>query len=144
MSDAPLEPTDENLMKFVFGDEVSSKHLRAAMQSPAATQYNQIISPTNQPLWQRRVVPLRTTVLFNFAILASINRPHEMFTRILGLLRGGVSVEEIQEVIMHIGFYVGNPAGVDATVALHEAMENLQERGIPFRETAFPREDDHV
>jgi hypothetical protein len=40
-------------------------------------------------------------------------------------------------VIMHIGFYVGNPAGVEATVSLHEAMENLTERGISFRTTAF-------
>jgi alkylhydroperoxidase/carboxymuconolactone decarboxylase family protein YurZ len=137
VADAPLEPTDENLMKFVFGDEVSSKRMREGMSSPAAEHYNQVVSPANQPLWKRRVVPLRSTVLFNLAILASINRPHELYTRILGLLRGGVSVEEIQEVIMHIGFYVGNPAGVEATVSLHEAMENLTERGISFRTTAF-------
>ena len=137
MSDEALEPTDENLMKHVFGDEVSSARMREAMQSPVASEYNKVISQANQPLWQRRVVPLRSTVLFNLAILASINRPHELYTRILGLLRGGISVEEIQEVIMHIGFYVGNPAGVEATVSLHEATQNLTERGIPFRQTPF-------
>jgi alkylhydroperoxidase/carboxymuconolactone decarboxylase family protein YurZ len=126
------EPTDEQLMQFVFGDEVSSARMRVAMQSPAATVYNQVVSPTNRPLWARRVLPLKTTVLVNLAILACLNRPHELFTRILGLLRAGITVQEIQEVILHVGFYVGNPAGVEATVTLHEAMENLTERGIAF------------
>jgi len=136
MSDELPQPTDENLMKFVFGDEVSSKHLREAMSSPAATSYNQVISQANGPLWARRVLPLKTTVMFNLAILGSINRPNELFTRIVGLLRGGISVEEIQEVIMHIGFYVGNPAGVEATATLQDAMVNLDERGIPYRHAA--------
>jgi 4-carboxymuconolactone decarboxylase len=128
------EPTDENIMRYVFGDEVSSKHLREAMTSPAAQLYNQIVSRTNAPIWERRVLPLRTTVMFNLAILACLNRPRELYTRVVGLLRGGISVEEIQEVFLHIGFYVGNPAGVEATAALHDAMENLRERGIPFRD----------
>jgi 4-carboxymuconolactone decarboxylase len=81
------------------------------------------------------VLPLRTIVLVNLGILASLNRPRELYTRVVGLLRGGVSVEEIQEVFLHIGFYCGNPAGVEATSALHEAMEDLQARGIAFRET---------
>jgi alkylhydroperoxidase/carboxymuconolactone decarboxylase family protein YurZ len=41
-------------------------------------------------------------------------------------------VEEIQEVMLHVAFYAGNPAGVEAIVALHEAMENPTQRGIAF------------
>jgi alkylhydroperoxidase/carboxymuconolactone decarboxylase family protein YurZ len=129
---AATEPTDEQLMQFVFGDEVSSARMREAMGGPAARVYNQVVSPTNRPLWARRVLPLKTTVLVNLAILACLNRPHELFTRVLGLLRAGISVQEIQEVFLHIGFYVGNPAGVEASVTLHEAMTNLTERGISF------------
>ncbi|MBV9661751.1 MAG: carboxymuconolactone decarboxylase family protein [Acidimicrobiales bacterium] len=136
MADEALEPTDENLMMFVFGDEVSSKRMREAMTGPAASTYNQIVSPTNGPLWARRILPVKTTVLMNLAILACLNRPHELYTRVVGLLRGGISVEEIQEVFLHIGFYVGNPAGVEASVTLHEAMEYLNSRGIAFREKA--------
>ena len=134
MSQDLPEPTDENIMKFVFGDEVSSKHLREVMTGPAASSYNQVVSVVNTPLWSRRVLPVQTTVLVNLAILAGLNRPHELYTRVVGLLRGGISVEQIQEVFMHIGFYCGNPAGVEATGALHDAMVNLQERGIPYRE----------
>ena len=74
-------------------------------------------------------------LLVPLAILAGLNRPNELFTRVVGLLRGGISVEQIQEVFLHIGFYCGNPAGVEATAALHDAMKNLHERGIAFRET---------
>ena len=135
MSQELPTPTDENLMKFVFGDEVSSAHLREVMTGPAASTYNKVVSPTNALLWARRVLPIETTVLVNLAILAGLNRPHELYTRVVGLLRGGISVEQIQEVFLHIGFYCGNPAGVEATVTLHDAMKNLQERGIAYRET---------
>ena len=135
MSQELPAPTEENLMKFVFGDEVSSAHLREVMSGPAANSYNKVVSPANGPLWARRVLPLETTVLVNLAILAGLNRPNELFTRVVGLLRGGISVEQIQEVFLHIGFYCGNPAGVEATGALHDAMKNLQERGIAYRET---------
>lgn len=133
MSELP-EPTDENLMSFVFGDEVAAKHLREVMTSEVAETYNSIVSQANANIWKRRVLPLRTTVLVNLAILASLNRPRELYNRCLGLLRGGVAVEEIQEVFLHIGFYVGNPAGVEATAALYDAMTDLRERGIPFRD----------
>jgi alkylhydroperoxidase/carboxymuconolactone decarboxylase family protein YurZ len=142
MSDAqqtePNEPTDENIMKFIFGDEVSSAHARAAVRGPAASAYREVIMPINGTLWARPSVPLRARALMNLAILGTLNRPHEFYTRILGLLRGGISVEEIQEVILHLGYYTGNPSGVEATVSLHEAMTNLDERGIPYRMTPAP------
>ena len=121
-------------MSFVFGDEVVSAHLREVMTSELAETYNEVVSPTNRRLWERRVLPLETAVLVNLAILACLNRPRELYIRCVGLLRGGVSVEEIQEVFLHIGFYVGNPAGVEAMSALHEAIESLNERGIAFRD----------
>ena len=135
MSEEVPIPTEASLMSFVFGDEVSSAHLREVMSGPAASTYNEIVSPTNRPIWARRVLPLETTGLVNLAILACLNRPRELYTRVLGLLRGGISVQQIQEVFLHIGFYVGNPAGVEATAALHDAMKNLHERGIAYRES---------
>jgi 4-carboxymuconolactone decarboxylase len=132
MTDQPLRPTDENILEFVMGDDVSRKRMRDAATGPAGTTYQEVISPTTRAIWDRRVLPVRTTALMNLAILACLNRPHELFTRTLGLLRGGISVEEIQEVILHVGFYAGNPAGVEAIVSLHEAMESLTQRGIAF------------
>jgi alkylhydroperoxidase/carboxymuconolactone decarboxylase family protein YurZ len=135
MEQAVPEPTDENLLEWVMGDDISSKRMLDAMSGPAGSPYRERTNSTVSSLWARRVLPVKTTVLMNLAILACLNRPHELFTRTLGLLRGGISVAEIQEVILHVGFYVGNPAGVEASVTLHEAMESLTRRGIPFRLT---------
>jgi alkylhydroperoxidase/carboxymuconolactone decarboxylase family protein YurZ len=132
---APLRPTDENLMRFVFGDELSARHLREAVAGPAGSAYGEVVNSLTEPLWARRILPLKTTVLVNLAILATLNRPQELYTRIVGLLRGGVSVEEIKEVILHIGFYAGNPAGVEATVSLHDAMGYLDSQGIAYHQT---------
>jgi 4-carboxymuconolactone decarboxylase len=130
------DPTDENLIAFVFGDEVTRSAFRTPMTSSAADTYNEIVmNPVNGPLWERRVLPVKTTVLVNLAILATLNRPHELFARVVGLLRGGVSVQEIKEVFLHIGFYAGNPAGVEATKALYEAMQHMKEQGALFRES---------
>ena len=128
------ERTEESVMKFVFGDEVSSAHLQEVMSSNLAQTYNEVVSGTTRRLWGRRVLPLDTIVLMNLAILACLNRPRELYTRCVGLLRGGVSVDEINEVFLHIGFYVGNPAGVEAMAALYEAIEDLDQRGISYRE----------
>jgi 4-carboxymuconolactone decarboxylase len=135
MEPAAPEPTDENLLEWVMGDEVSKKRMLDAMSGPAGSPYRERTDAAVSSLWARKVLPVKTTVLVNLAILACLNRPHELFTRTLGLLRGGISVAEIQEVIMHVGFYAGNPAGVEASVTLHEAMESLTQRGIPFRMT---------
>jgi alkylhydroperoxidase/carboxymuconolactone decarboxylase family protein YurZ len=132
MTDATPVPNDERLLHWVMGDETSRTRMLEAMSGPAGTAYHEVIGPTVAVLWGRRILPVRTTVLMNLAILACLNRPHELYTRTLGLLRGGISVEEIQEVFLHVNFYAGNPAGVEAGVALHQAMQSLTERGIPF------------
>jgi 4-carboxymuconolactone decarboxylase len=135
MEHAAPEPTDENLLRWVMGDDLSRKRMLDAMSGPAGSPYQERTSSAVSSLWARRVLPVKTTVLMNLAILACLNRPHELYTRTVGLLRGGISVAEIQEVIMHVGFYAGNPAGVEASVTLHEAMASLTQRGIPFHLT---------
>jgi 4-carboxymuconolactone decarboxylase len=135
MEHSAPESTDENLLEWVMGDDVSRKRMLDAMTGPAGRPYRERTSSAVSSLWDRNVLSVKTPVLMNLAILACLNRPHELFTRTLGLLRGGISVAEIQEVIMHVGFYAGNPAGVEASVTSHEAMESLTQRGIPFRMT---------
>jgi alkylhydroperoxidase/carboxymuconolactone decarboxylase family protein YurZ len=128
-------PGDDDLRKWMMGDETTNTRMGEAVRGPAGTAYMEVVMPVNTPLWERRIIPLKTTALVNLAILACLNRPHELYGRTLGLLRGGISVAEIQEVFLHIGFYVGNPAGVEATVSLHEAIQSLESRGIEFRWT---------
>lgn len=130
---APSVPySDELLARNVMGDDLSRNRMVTALDGPAGIPYRQVLSPSVAKVWDRRVIPIRTAALLNLAILATLHRPHEIYTRMIGLLRSGVSVAEIQEVILHIGLYVGMPTGVETTVILHEAMQSLTDRGIPF------------
>jgi 4-carboxymuconolactone decarboxylase len=129
-------PTYESLRANVFGDENSSRRMRLAGQA-VGQPYNAVVNVVNGPLWSRQELPYRTTVLLNFAILGVLNRPHELYGRAVGLLRGGISVQEIQEVNMHIGVYAGNPAGVEANVTLHEATQYLEQEGVAYREEPY-------
>ena len=132
MPGEPPEPSEENIRDWVMGDETTTARMMEASTGLAGTTYREILSPTVPKVWGRTVLPAKTMALMNLAILCTLYRPFEMRTRMLGMLRGGISVEEIQEVILMVGCYVGMPTGVEATVTLHEVMENLNERGIPF------------
>jgi alkylhydroperoxidase/carboxymuconolactone decarboxylase family protein YurZ len=135
MPEEAPKPTDERIHEWVMGDETSRTRMQVAGAGSAGETQREVIGSRPHDIWDRRVLPIRTMALMNLAILASINRPYELYTRTLGLLRGGISVEEIREVFLHVTIYVGNPAGVEAIVALHQAIESLKERGIPFNET---------
>jgi alkylhydroperoxidase/carboxymuconolactone decarboxylase family protein YurZ len=127
-----LVATDEHLAKSIMGDAISRERSSAALSGIAGTAFSEALIPVVPKIWDRRVLPLRTTALVNLAILACLNRPHELRIRMVGLLRGGVSVAEIQEVLLHVGLYAGMPAGLEATVALHETIEDLSQRDVAF------------
>jgi alkylhydroperoxidase/carboxymuconolactone decarboxylase family protein YurZ len=128
--------SDEKLAQTVMGDDLSRHRMHAALHGPAGIPYMQVMGPNIGKVWDTGILPIRTAGLVNLAILATLHRPHEIYTRIVGLLLGGVSVAEIQGVLLHVGFYAGMPTGVEAIVLLQEAMQNLTERGIPFNREA--------
>jgi 4-carboxymuconolactone decarboxylase len=77
-------------------------------------------------LWNREALPRKTRSLINIALLAVLNRPHELKAHVKGALRNGCSKEEIREVLLHIGVYAGVPAAVDG---FRNAREALKEAG---------------
>lgn len=65
-------------------------------------------------VWGQEVLPLRTRSLLNLAMLAALNRPHEFAVHVRGALRNGVSVAEVQAVLLQVAVYAGMPAGLEA------------------------------
>lgn len=65
-------------------------------------------------VWGREGLPRKTRSLLNLAMIAALNRPHELKMHVAGALRNGVSREEIREVFLQVAIYCGIPAGVDA------------------------------
>jgi 4-carboxymuconolactone decarboxylase len=65
-------------------------------------------------LWGRPTLDRKTRSTINLAMLAALNRPHELKAHVRGALRNGLSRTEIREILLHVVIYCGVPAGVDS------------------------------
>lgn len=65
-------------------------------------------------VWSRSALPPKTRSLLNLAMLTALNRQHEFAVHVRGALRNGVTVEELQEVLLQTAVYVGAPAALEA------------------------------
>jgi 4-carboxymuconolactone decarboxylase len=65
-------------------------------------------------VWSRDGLDRRTRSLLNLAMLTALNRPHEFSVHVRGALRNGVTVAEIQEVLLQTAVYCGAPAALES------------------------------
>jgi len=65
-------------------------------------------------IWTREGLPRKTRSMLNLAMLATLNRPHELELHIRGAMRNGCTRDEIREVLLQVAIYAGIPAGVDS------------------------------
>ena len=79
-------------------------------------------------VWGREGLDKRTRSLLNLAMIATLNRPHELRLHIAGALRNGVTREEIREVFMQVAIYAGVPAGVDSFRAAREVFAQIDQK----------------
>ena len=77
-------------------------------------------------VWNRPALPRPTRSLVTLAMLAALRAPQEIKTHVLGALRNGCSVAEIQEVFLQAAVYCGAPAGIEAFRAAKEVIEAWQ------------------
>ena len=70
--------------------------------------------------WARRdaagelTLPKKTRSFLNLAMLAAINRPHELEIHVRGAINNGVTKAEMKEIFLHVAVYAGAPALLDA------------------------------
>jgi 4-carboxymuconolactone decarboxylase len=74
-------------------------------------------------VWGRPGLPKKTRSMLNLAMLAALNRPHELKLHVRGALTNGVSREEIAEVLLQVAIYCGVPAAVDSFRTAREALK---------------------
>lgn len=77
-------------------------------------------------VWGRDTLPKKTRSMLNLAMIAALNRPHELKMHVKGALRNGVSKDEIREIFMQVAIYAGVPAGVDSFRIAREAFVELE------------------
>lgn len=78
-------------------------------------------------VWQREGLKLRERSLINLAMIAALNRPHELELHLRGALNNGLTPEQIREVLLQVAVYAGVPASIDA---FRVASRVLAEEGI--------------
>ena len=79
--------------------------------------------------WGREGLPRRDRSLINLAMIAVLNRGHELKAHIRGALNNGLTKEEIREVLLQVGIYAGIPAAVDSFRIANEAFAEIDAEG---------------
>lgn len=83
-------------------------------------------------IWNRPGLDRCSRSLVNMGMIAALNRLHELAAHVLAGLRNGLSVEEIQEVLLQFAVYCGVPAGVDSFRIAGDVVAAWHaERGLP-------------
>src|SRR4029453_2952778 len=78
-------------------------------------------------VWGRPGLDRKTRSMLNLAMLAALNRPHEIKLHVRGALTNGVTKDEIKEIFLAVAIYCGVPAGVDS---FRIAREVFKEMGV--------------
>lgn len=76
-------------------------------------------------IWTRPGIDRRTRSFMNLAMLAALNRPHEIAVHVRGALNNGLTREEIQEIFLHVLAYCGAPAAIDATAVAKRVFAEI-------------------
>ena len=79
--------------------------------------------------WGREGLERRDRSLINLAMIAVLNRGHELKAHIRGALNNGLSKDEIREVLLQVGIYAGIPAAVDSFRIANEAFAEIDAEG---------------
>lgn len=75
--------------------------------------------------WTRPGLDRKTRSMLNLAMLTALNRPHEIRLHVRGALNNGLTVAEIQEVLIQSCIYCGVPAALDAFKVAKEVIDQV-------------------
>jgi 4-carboxymuconolactone decarboxylase len=109
----------------VLGDEYVDKALASATEFSRPMQ-DLVTEACWGTIWTRPGLPLKTRSLINIALLATLNRAHELKAHVRGALNNGCTKEEIQEVLLQVAIYSGMPAGVEGFRNAQEAIREAE------------------
>jgi 4-carboxymuconolactone decarboxylase len=87
-------------------------------------------------VWDRPGLTDQIRSLLNLAMLTALNRPYELAVHVRGALHNGVTIAEIQEVLLQTAIYVGVPAALEGfRIAERAIVEYETERAASDAES---------
>lgn len=72
--------------------------------------------------WNREGLDRKTRSMLNLAMLTAAGKPAELALHVRGALNNGVSVTEIQEILIQATIYCGIPSGLEAFKVAHKVL----------------------
>ena len=76
-------------------------------------------------VWGRPGLDRKTRSFLNLAMIAALNRPHELRLHIKAAIGNGLTKDEIKEVFLQVAIYCGIPAGIDSVRAAKEVFKDM-------------------
>ncbi|UOQ57893.1 4-carboxymuconolactone decarboxylase [Leucobacter allii] len=77
-------------------------------------------------VWNRPGLERAQRSLINLAMIAALNRPHELKVHVRGAVNNGVTRSQIQEVFLQVAIYCGMPAGLEAFRLAREVFADME------------------
>lgn len=105
--------TGMRIRRSVLGDEHVDRSLAAATDFSRPMQ-ELVTEYCWGEIWGRDGLGKKTRSMINLAMLTALNRPHEFEVHVRGALANGVTIEEIQEVLLQTAVYCGVPAAIES------------------------------
>lgn len=78
--------------------------------------------------WGNDDLTRRERSLVNLAMIAVLNRSHELSLHVKGALRNGLTEKEIRGALTHVAIYGGIPAGMDSFRIASQAIEEFHKQ----------------
>lgn len=126
--DAPEPSAGERLRRQVMGDVFVDRAWSKADAFSAPLQ-SLVQDHAWGATWQRPGLALKQRSLCTVAMLAALGHLQELKGHLRGALNNGATLEELREVLLHVGPYAGIPAAV---AAFRAAQEWMAEQGLSF------------
>ena len=80
-------------------------------------------------VWGRDGLDRKTRSTINLAMLAALNRPHELAAHVRGAINNGMTPDEIKEVLLQVGIYCGVPAMIDSFRTARTVLDDMRAEG---------------
>ena len=110
MNDDERHERGMKIRREVLGDEHVDRARAGA--TPLTEEFQDLITRYAWgEIWARPGLDRRTRSAITVAMTVALNRPEELALHLRGALRNGVTVAELQEILLQAAVYCGIPAG---------------------------------
>jgi 4-carboxymuconolactone decarboxylase len=123
--DQKLYDKGMELRKSVMGETYVNRALDANQDEIGKPIQDFITEHGWGAVWGREGLSRKTRSMLNLAMLAILNRQHELRGHVRGAITNGVTKEEIREIFLHVGLYAGAPIMLDSVRVAKEVIAEI-------------------